>query len=196
MVAGKGVSNIHDCRVAEDRRVGDISRILFTTVSVIYLSDQPEAAPATRDRSGQPLGLLFDLAPSGVCRAPDLATKPVVSYTTFSPLPRPRRSGARAVCFLWHFPSLPLNRKVPRYWVAYANRLEAPCPSESGLSSSLLSEEKRPIRPTRRSIINQVVILPAPAYSQMPLRRPSAIFRIAFDRKNRKRPFPVVCLHH
>ena len=64
--------------------------------------------------------LLFGLAPRGVFRAPDVATRAVGSYPTFSPLPnalRPKEAGlwfrrrpaaeaiaSPAVYFLWHFP--------------------------------------------------------------------------------------------
>ena len=48
---------------------------------------------------------LFDLAPDGACHAVFLAENPVVSYTTFSPLSRPRRKAhVGTVYFLWRFP--------------------------------------------------------------------------------------------
>lgn len=43
---------------------------------------------------------LFSLAPDRVYHASHVATEPVSSYLTFSPLPW----RARAVYFLWHFP--------------------------------------------------------------------------------------------
>ena len=50
---------------------------------------------------------LFGLAPCGVCHAARIATRPVRSYRTFSPLP------LRAVSSLWHFPSNALNGALP-----------------------------------------------------------------------------------
>ena len=49
---------------------------------------------------------LFGLAPGGVCPAAPVARGAVRSCRTVSPLPAaPGRTwGARAVCFLWHFP--------------------------------------------------------------------------------------------
>jgi hypothetical protein len=67
---------------------------------------------------------LFGLAPSGVCRATSVASGPVRSYRTLSPLPVPL-SRPSAVCFLWHFPS---SSRTP-------GRYPAPCPAELGLSS-------------------------------------------------------------
>ena len=55
-------------------------------------------------------GSLFDLAPEGVYRATSITFGPVVSYTTFSPLPHK----SEAVYFLWHYPSTALERSVPR----------------------------------------------------------------------------------
>jgi len=47
---------------------------------------------------------LFGLAPGGVCRAASIAGNAVRSYRTVSPLPRPKRYAAVAVCSLWHCP--------------------------------------------------------------------------------------------
>ena len=52
---------------------------------------------------------------------------PVVSYTTFSPLPCTLRRVA--VYSLWHFPSMPLLQHLSRV------NHGTPCPAESGLSS-------------------------------------------------------------
>ena len=54
-------------------------------------------------RPKAPLASLFGLAPGGVCRAADVATRAVRSYRTISPLPAPlaRRLGG---IFLLHFP--------------------------------------------------------------------------------------------
>jgi hypothetical protein len=54
----------------------------------------PNAPEAPTGRASPPL--LFDLAPRGVFRAPDVASRAVGSYPTFSPLPsvgRNRRTG-------------------------------------------------------------------------------------------------------
>jgi len=64
--------------------------------------------------------------------------RPVVSYTTFSPLPRALRRVA--VCSLWHFPSAPIWQRLSR--VNYGT----PCSVESGLSSPhRRSDAARPI---------------------------------------------------
>ena len=110
--------------------------------SVIYLRDQPETiipnANVRKTRRAVSRSL-FDLAPEGVYRAISLTLDPVVSYTTFSPLPsfakategKPSLAQRRwAVCFLWHWPSITLTRNVPRFH-------EASCPAVSGLSSRL-----------------------------------------------------------
>jgi hypothetical protein len=88
-------------------------------------SSLPEGQSATLFSSAAHTGrasppLLFGLAPRGVFRAPDVATRAVGSYPTFSPLPNaPDRkrpalgfaSGLPQRCkrhrrfyFLWHFP--------------------------------------------------------------------------------------------
>ena len=51
-----------------------------------------------------PTSFLFGLAPGGVCRAASVAGSAVRSYRTVSPLPRPKRYAAAAVCSLWHCP--------------------------------------------------------------------------------------------
>ena len=55
---------------------------------------------------------LFGLAPGGVCRATPVASGPVRSYRTLSPLPVPP-GGPSAVCSLWHFPSPRGARALP-----------------------------------------------------------------------------------
>ena len=63
--------------------------------------------------------LLFGLAPDGVCLAPPVARRAVVSYTAVSPLPAENLGQTTrvcpcfplAVCFLLHFPLL---RSFPR----------------------------------------------------------------------------------
>ena len=57
--------------------------------------------------------LLFGLAPGGVYHAFAITDGPVSSYLTFSTLlGGPVRPGARrAVCFLWHFPSIARGRR-------------------------------------------------------------------------------------
>src|SRR5271166_1689336 len=61
------------------------------------------------DRENRRAPPLFGLAPCGVFPATAIAGGAVRSYRTFSPLPRLRG----AVCFLWHFPSTPLERRRP-----------------------------------------------------------------------------------
>src|SRR5262249_38636850 len=64
--------------------------------------------------AGRPLASpLFGLAPRGVYPAIPVTRDAVRSYRTFSPLPSPRRRGAWAVCFLWHFPSRHRDRVLP-----------------------------------------------------------------------------------
>ena len=53
---------------------------------------------------------LFGLAPCGVCHARSITGTAVRSYRTFSPLPD---VAARAVYFLWHFPSADLKVGFP-----------------------------------------------------------------------------------
>ena len=48
---------------------------------------------------------LFGLAPAGGYPAIAVASDAVGSYPTVSPLPEIRRTGTRAVCFLWPSPS-------------------------------------------------------------------------------------------
>jgi hypothetical protein len=50
-----------------------------------------------------PLASLFGLAPGGVCRAADVATRAVRSYRTISPLPAPLARHLGGI-FLLHFP--------------------------------------------------------------------------------------------
>src|SRR5439155_14372651 len=89
--------------------------------------------PTREHRAGHPL-------PAWPCSGWGLPSRPVTrplvsSYLTVSPLPAPRR---RAVCgvgglFLWHFP-----RVTP------PGRYPAPCPVESGLSSTQAWPAPRP----------------------------------------------------
>jgi len=71
----------------------------------------PGTRSLSRTRSGQLQGPLFGLAPDGVCLASSLALRAVVSYTTFSPLPRFLRTPA--VSSLLHFPSGRLTASPP-----------------------------------------------------------------------------------
>src|SRR5205814_9654793 len=64
--------------------------------------------------SGGETPSLFGLAPCGVCPARSITAAAVRSYRTFSPLPRAPQSGpAKAVYFLWHFPSVGLHADFP-----------------------------------------------------------------------------------
>lgn len=53
---------------------------------------------------GCPMPFLFGFAPGGVCRAADVATRAVGSYSTLSPLLPSLLRAAKAVCSLLHFP--------------------------------------------------------------------------------------------
>jgi hypothetical protein len=83
---------------------------------VIYLgwpspttSSSLPAASLAREDSGLAVWVtprrLFGLAPAGGYPAIAVASDAVGSYPTVSPLPEIRRTGTRAVCFLWPFPS-------------------------------------------------------------------------------------------
>jgi hypothetical protein len=108
--------------------VGPVSRILSAIAGVTViplrrpLLDACSDLPGTSIHCWMPIrvgtpsrhaaGLLphrplFGLAPCGVCHATAITGRPVVSYTTFSPLP------LRAVSSLWHFPSSDLDATVP-----------------------------------------------------------------------------------
>ena len=71
------------------------------------------------------------LASRGACQAPVGTFGAVGSYPTFSPLP------LRAVYFLWRYPSLRLEPKLPRCH-------EARCLTMSGLSSTSLRLQRPP----------------------------------------------------
>ena len=79
-----------------------VSRILsapLRTERIICLSDRyPEPVPQCGTRSEPLLGPLFGLAPDGVFRALALALEAVVSYSTFSPLPRTCARGGLSFC--------------------------------------------------------------------------------------------------
>ena len=72
---------------------------------------------------------LFGLAPDGVYLARLVALAAVRSYRTFSPLP------VKAVCFLWHFPSM--NPKTQRPGVT-----RHPALMEPGLSSNINARDR------------------------------------------------------
>ncbi|GAP07803.1 hypothetical protein ATHL_02691 [Anaerolinea thermolimosa] len=71
---------------------------------------------------------LLGLAPGGGCLAGALLRSPVVSYTTISPLPHPRR-----------YVSVALSGTLRR-----PGCYPAPCPVERGLSSTLYQGRDRP----------------------------------------------------
>ena len=56
------------------------------------------------EEAGYLIVLLFGLAPGGVCRASDVTTRAVVSYTAVSPLLRLTVRPSGAVYSLLHFP--------------------------------------------------------------------------------------------
>ena len=75
-----------------------------------HLSEQPvpETPLVSQDRSEPLHSLLFGLAPDGVFRASSISRRAVVSYTTFSPLPRLRcrsRGGLFSVALSVEMPS-------------------------------------------------------------------------------------------
>jgi hypothetical protein len=82
---------------------------------------------------------LFGLAPCGVCPARDITAAAVRSYRTFSPLPRVVKR--KAVCFLWHFPSVRLESDVPdviRHTALRSSDFPLPAPESA--------ESDRPVR--------------------------------------------------
>ena len=83
----------------------------------------PETAALTGRRTSRPCLfslLLFDLAPDRGCRVSALLRLPVVSYTTFAPLPVARR-----------YVSVALSVGLPR-----PGNSPVSCPLECGLSST------------------------------------------------------------
>ena len=75
-------------------------------------SDLPGSPCGPHVAAKTPLASLFGLAPGGVCRAADVATRAVRSYRTISPLPAPlaRRLGG---IFLLHFPWTRVPQALP-----------------------------------------------------------------------------------
>ena len=109
----------------------------------------PRKAGMTRAASGV---LRLTLLQGGFAVRRRFRERPVVSYTTFSPLPR--LTGA--VCSLWHFPLAPVWRRPP----GLNNR--APCPVESGLSSPEASQG----RPVALSRYRKIVSHNCPSHIQ------------------------------
>jgi len=87
---------------------------------------------------------LFGLAPGGVCRAATVAGSAVRSYRTVSPLPRPLRNAAVAVCSLWHCPWNRPWRPIPPDVIRHRSSMEP------GLSSPAAFRHWRgaAVRPT------------------------------------------------
>ena len=83
-------------------------------------------------RTGQVHGLLFGLASDGVYNASCVTTRPVVSYTAFSPLPS--GNAERLFVFCCTFPG-----------VASAGRYPASCPVKPGLSSRICVRSSAPL---------------------------------------------------
>ena len=111
---------------------------------------------------------LFGLAPGGVCHADPVASAPVRSYRTLSPLPVPA-SGPSAVCSLWHFPLRPRRSAGGRYpppLFRGARTFLAP-PKEHAAASGPLT--RRPIGPQTE------VGNPQPATASAPDRGRAAI---------------------
>ena len=85
----------------------------------------PRAAYPGLERGRRPQSPLFGLAPDGVCRATPVASGPVRSYRTLSPLPVPRCRGHRRFALCCTFRHLAVPGRYP-----------ASCPVELGLSSA------------------------------------------------------------
>ena len=100
---------------------------------------------------GPPRGSLFGLAPDGVFRAASLALRAVRSYRTFSPLPAPHRSGAQAVCSLWHFPSESVSAVPPACISGQTGVTRHRALMVFGLSSLRLREERFSALPKSRA---------------------------------------------
>ena len=121
----------------------------------------PQANPKTSS--------LFGLAPCGVYPACRIAAAAVRSYRTFSPLPygvadlvtggNEIRHASGAVCFLWHFPSVALERDFPdviRHTALWSSDFPLPPPEGTG--------SDRPVQlPTSFIIFDGA--LPAPRFS-------------------------------
>jgi hypothetical protein len=119
----------------------------------------PQFAQKRRE-SGTPKDAppLFGLAPCGVFPATAIAGGAVRSYRTFSPLPRLRG----AVCFLWHFPSTPLERRRPdviRHTALWSSDFPLPaCATWPGRSPRdaerpVFTSRQRPSGPAANSVI-------------------------------------------
>ena len=97
-------------RAPRGRKSRPVSRVLSGTViplgcaSPRSSSDLPGSLMwATWCGRQAPRASLFGLAPGGVCRAADVATRAVRSYRTISPLPAPLARHLGGI-FLLHFP--------------------------------------------------------------------------------------------
>jgi len=88
----------------------------------------PSTQAARKTRRAAPTVPYLILLQAGFTMQHALRQSPVVSYTTFSPLPPDKLV---AVYFLWHFPSLVLKHEVSQHYA------RTPYPMESGLSSPL-----------------------------------------------------------
>ena len=97
-------------RQRESRDKGHKPDSVHVAVSVICLRDQPETVfPKERETGRLSVSYLILLRMGFALRRP-LRALPVVSYTAFSPLPKPCGSGGMS---LWHYPSLPFAGRVP-----------------------------------------------------------------------------------
>src|SRR5204863_6937135 len=119
------------------------------TERIICLSSQYPRLPRFPGRNRRFRRLLFGLAPDGVFRASAIALGAVGSYSTFSPLPRPRK--AVAVCSLWHCPSASFETCRPR-----VSRPKTSCAAsrlvEFGLSSPSFHSKRFSTLPKRSQI--------------------------------------------
>jgi hypothetical protein len=96
-------------RAQRVKRSRPLSRVLsWTVIPLAYASprsssDLPGSPCGPHVAAFKPPASLFGLAPGGVCRAADVATRAVRSYRTISPLPAPLARHLGGI-FLLHFP--------------------------------------------------------------------------------------------
>jgi len=106
-----------------------LSRHGLDHLSIAINPEHPLAdASVARTRRAASRAPYLILLQAGFTMQPASRLSPVVSYTTFSPLPLDKLG---AVYSLWHFPSLVLKHETSQHYAG------TPYPAESGLSSLL-----------------------------------------------------------
>ena len=115
------------CQEDGRHKPSSVSRLGRRAGSSVWDPDRsgPRAAYPGLDRDGPSQSPLFGLAPDGVCHATPVASGPVCSYHTLSPLPVPRCRGHRRSALCCTFRHLAVPGRYP------ASR-----PVELGLSSA------------------------------------------------------------